>query len=111
MKIITFYSDLENKDGTFSKRFRILNCSDKKFLPRDAEEITVIDSEDLPKDKYFREAWTLDKNAGKVVIDKEKAVIIKASNLLSELGLHEKKKKLETEKLQAKALKNSHKEN
>jgi len=112
MKKIIFEELFINEKGLEDKRVvvRAFNSNDPI---QQSENILFVEKEEniiLP-DEYFREAWTLDKKTKKLGVNKEKAVIIKANKLLIEMGLHEKKKKLEIDAKQAKALKNSQKEN
>jgi len=62
-------------------------------IPKTAKNVNVIDSKELPNDRYFRDAWEY--KGKKVQINKEKALKIK----LDKLAYSEEKKANELDKV------------
>lgn len=69
----------------------------KKDIPENAKNITIMDSKDLPKDRYFRNAWEF--NNGKAAVNKEKAIDIHINKLRAKRN--EKLKQLDIKTMKA----------
>lgn len=68
-----------------------------KNVPRDGILPDVVDVDEIPSDRWFRDAWTRSHNGGPITVSREKAKTVQVGRILSAHRVAEKRLKADPE--------------